>query len=250
TSPEEAMSLMTDMARYGWTVDKPSASQLDVVDALGETTSFKLVDDALKITRPSGLTGDLLKGVASLSISPDYMRRLRDGTPTDANNTWWQVAGTSTAPLQLESGLPVGLGFVLHSAVADSYDKVAGVPEVTEFASLDKLTISLAYVGSIPSDPNPSVSGGNPGGKKVIICHVPPGNPATPPTLSVSVNALDAHLAHGDLLGECQPPADSQPFPQVTVQLFEARAPDDARPVGSPLGSMTLTGQALPMANA
>lgn len=38
---------------------------------------------------------------------------------------------------------------------------------------------------------------------KVTICHVPPGNPANENTLDVSVNAVQAHLAHGDRLGDC-----------------------------------------------
>jgi hypothetical protein len=38
---------------------------------------------------------------------------------------------------------------------------------------------------------------------KVDICHIPPGNPANAHTINVSVNAIPAHLAHGDTIGEC-----------------------------------------------
>ena len=38
---------------------------------------------------------------------------------------------------------------------------------------------------------------------KVTICHVPPGNPGNAHTISVSPNAVDAHLRHGDHCGEC-----------------------------------------------
>ena len=38
---------------------------------------------------------------------------------------------------------------------------------------------------------------------KVTICHIPPGNPDNAHTISVSENAVPAHLAHGDTLGEC-----------------------------------------------
>jgi hypothetical protein len=40
--------------------------------------------------------------------------------------------------------------------------------------------------------------------EKVTICHIPPGNPDNAHTIRVSENAVDAHLAHGDTLGECQ----------------------------------------------
>lgn len=41
------------------------------------------------------------------------------------------------------------------------------------------------------------------GSSKVTICHIPPGNPSNAHNITVSVNAMDAHLAHGDVLGEC-----------------------------------------------
>lgn len=45
---------------------------------------------------------------------------------------------------------------------------------------------------------------GDSGDKKVTICHVPPGNPDNAHTITVSENALDAHLAHGDYEGPCE----------------------------------------------
>ena len=38
---------------------------------------------------------------------------------------------------------------------------------------------------------------------KVQVCHVPPGNPSNFHTITISENALQAHLAHGDLPGTC-----------------------------------------------
>jgi len=38
---------------------------------------------------------------------------------------------------------------------------------------------------------------------KVELCHCPPGNPANCQTICVAQAAVPAHLAHGDLLGEC-----------------------------------------------
>ncbi|HYD21897.1 MAG TPA: T9SS type A sorting domain-containing protein [Flavipsychrobacter sp.] len=40
-------------------------------------------------------------------------------------------------------------------------------------------------------------------GKKVAVCHIPPGNPGNAHVIYVSVNAVPAHLAHGDNLGGC-----------------------------------------------
>lgn len=39
--------------------------------------------------------------------------------------------------------------------------------------------------------------------KKTYVCHIPPGNPANAHTIHVGNPAVDAHLAHGDSLGQC-----------------------------------------------
>ena len=46
--------------------------------------------------------------------------------------------------------------------------------------------------------------------QKVMVCHVPPGNPANEHTLCISPNAVDAHLENheGDHCGPCQIPGD------------------------------------------
>jgi hypothetical protein len=40
--------------------------------------------------------------------------------------------------------------------------------------------------------------------EKVTICHIPPGNPENAHTITISVNALPAHVEqHGDEVGAC-----------------------------------------------
>lgn len=45
--------------------------------------------------------------------------------------------------------------------------------------------------------------GGSGGTTKVCLCHVPPGNPGNAHTICVGAPAVQAHLRHGDSLGEC-----------------------------------------------
>ena len=41
---------------------------------------------------------------------------------------------------------------------------------------------------------------------KVMICHIPPGNPENAHTITVGASAVPAHIAnHGDNVGECGP---------------------------------------------
>ena len=45
-------------------------------------------------------------------------------------------------------------------------------------------------------------------GVKVVICHIPPGNPENAHTVEVGEDAVEAHLAHGDTEGECPDEGD------------------------------------------
>jgi hypothetical protein len=41
---------------------------------------------------------------------------------------------------------------------------------------------------------------------KVLICHIPPGNPDNRHDIVVGAPAVPAHLAHGDFVGTCDDP--------------------------------------------
>ena len=53
---------------------------------------------------------------------------------------------------------------------------------------------------------------------KVTICHVPPGNPDNAHSISVSENAVQKHLNHGDFLGECCPCWEVSELQSVTAE--------------------------------
>lgn len=48
------------------------------------------------------------------------------------------------------------------------------------------------------------------GDGKAEVCHFPPGNPDAAHTINVGVSAVDAHLGHGDMIGECPEGIDSR----------------------------------------
>ncbi|MCP4695224.1 MAG: hypothetical protein GY862_00030 [Gammaproteobacteria bacterium] len=50
----------------------------------------------------------------------------------------------------------------------------------------------------------PAGEAGKRAGDKISVCHIPPGNPGNAHSLSVSANALQAHLGHGDHEGNCE----------------------------------------------
>jgi PKD repeat protein len=57
-------------------------------------------------------------------------------------------------------------------------------------------------------------------GKKVYVCHVPPGNAGNPQTLSISVNAVSSHLSNhaGDRLGSCNQTCDAPPVSTTATE--------------------------------
>ena len=65
------------------------------------------------------------------------------------------------------------------------------------------LAASLAVTGSALLIVLTLSSGPTQAGNKVEICHIPPGNPENFQILNVSQKAVQAHLAHGDILGSC-----------------------------------------------
>lgn len=77
-------------------------------------------------------------------------------------------------------------------------DLIAGNLQANEISVNGRFTFPVFSV--LQSDsPNSSAN-------KVTICHRPPGQPTAAQTLTVSKNALTAHLNHGDTLGACTPP--------------------------------------------
>jgi len=65
--------------------------------------------------------------------------------------------------------------------------------------------------------------GDNDDEKKVLVCHIPPSNPENAHTISISKNALQTHLDHGDVLGKCDKYEDirDKKDPQVKITFPE-----------------------------
>ena len=66
------------------------------------------------------------------------------------------------------------------------------------FTTLAIVIISSA-MGFAQSHNNPCNKPG-----KVLVCHIPPGNPENVQEICVSQNAVAAHLAHGCFVGDCE----------------------------------------------
>jgi hypothetical protein len=76
-------------------------------------------------------------------------------------------------------------------------------------------------------------SGGGPecddGETKVVLCHIPPGNPENAHTIEVGESAVPAHLEHGDTLGACQ--GDTGGGDKVTICHIPPGNPENAHSI-------------------
>ena len=63
----------------------------------------------------------------------------------------------------------------------------------------------LAFEVIIQDTSTGTGGGGGGGEQQVTICHIPPGNPNHPVTITVGQSAWPAHQAHGDHMGACTP---------------------------------------------
>jgi hypothetical protein len=92
-------------------------------------------------------------------------------------------------------------------------------------------------------DLNDRVSAAQGAGRtKVVVCHIPPGNPANAHTITIGAPAVPAHLAHGDVLGLCPTPPPPPPPPGPTAPGAGQVKVDICHiPPGNPANAHTIT---------
>jgi hypothetical protein len=137
--------------------------------------------------------GEILDEVEALGFIPSGPHKGLYGAANYGNNAESRLlkfnvfdAGVTVYPV------PIGFGNV-EGMVSSRH------PESGEWK------LYATQSGDVQGDGNGQGSwGGNGNGNpKVLICHIPPGNPANAHTILVGEPALSAHLAHGCALGSC-----------------------------------------------
>ncbi len=204
---EEVVVQVTERVRDAWWAEVPSANELRVADPQGNVTTYQLVGDELRLTRPSGVQGGLLDGVASVAFSVDTTQRLRDASPVVSAGPWFtkQKPTGPDVEIVLQPGDAMALGFHMDDDAPDSVNTVAGVDEERLAATVDQISLTISFLdGSLKE-----------------FCHLhatPPHNPSHP----------------------------GYPGNRLIAELYEARAPDDARPYGPLLGSIDIPATDIP----
>ena len=107
------------------------------------------------------------------------------GGTADAASFYWEFGPDATPPVSTEQD-PEGVLF-----------GSPGLQEVTLTITRYGCSNTVTKMVDIPQ-----ISCGS-RGRKVLMCHIPPGNPANSFEICVSPQSVNAHLAHGDICGPC-----------------------------------------------
>lgn len=149
------------------------------------------------------------------AITDDYGRTLNLGKVTDDDGDACANIGVTGTIYSLDCTDSTGT-YIFGEIPCDTTLKLTAVKKSFSFSidvtlSCSSLTFDgesgssdiLVSLGNFTFDDNCGASDDGGENDCTVICHVPPGNPDNEHTICISPNAVDAHINHGDYLGEC-----------------------------------------------
>jgi hypothetical protein len=138
--------------------------------------------------------------------SPSLGRQLRRDRPQPNEELVTRIV-QDVSPRSTRSRLNMALAFALTTALVLAFALTGGIGYAASAVGHGTSAITQLVSGKGPAKPGNSAhsqgSSANQYAHKVLICHIPPGNPGKAHTISVDQSAVPAHLAHGDTLGPC-----------------------------------------------
>lgn len=135
-------------------------------------------------------------------------RQLREDRPQPSDELIRRIA-EDVSGRRARRRLDLVLAFTLTMLLAVAFALTGGIGYASSAASKGTTAISQLVSGKGSGKPakNKAQQSNGPSAKqykpKVLICHIPPGNPGNAHTISVAPSAVPAHLAHGDTMGPC-----------------------------------------------
>ena len=204
-----------------------SASSAFAINEVGQVVGADGPTAVLWEQGPAGQwTATILAGLDADGASTAY----------DINNLG-QIVGSSTttdgsgyAVLWENGGIADLNDFLPKDSVWDFLEIAGGINDLGQIVGTGIIAgLDHAFLLTPVSPP---CGGDLNGDGRVTICHVPPGNPDNAHTITVSANAIPAHLAHGDHCGQC---AGERPSAREAGRKFgaqgEINTPGSAAPV-------------------
>jgi hypothetical protein len=135
-------------------------------------------------------------------------RKLRRDRPRPSDELIQRIA-ENVAARPARRRLNLGLAFALTAALTVAFTLTGGIGYAASTVSQGTTALTQLVSGKNSSKSPKGGAAQSKGsstkqyGQKVLICHIPPGNPDNAHTISVAPSAVPAHLAHGDTPGPC-----------------------------------------------
>ena len=118
-----------------------------------------------------------------------------DGDPLSFN--WTQIDGPLVVLSNSTAESPM-----FNATLDGVLEFLLTVVDTSNLTDTDSVTITVNEKDDSAEPTEPPTDGD--GKEKVTICHIPPGNPDNAHTITIGAPAVEAHLNHGDTLGECK----------------------------------------------
>lgn len=198
--PVDEPAQETASARTAAQDDEKNCGCRDIKATLFSTADFST------FTAEGTIVGDL-DGSISFTGDPNSVAQITSATFPPLNST--TSSFTSQLEITTDDGMlttrgvgvaefgPFGVGAEFHRIIAGTgaFSEATGTLYFNVVADETGANFVEDVSGEICTPCNSD--------ETVQVCHAPPGNPANARTITVSVNALPAHRAHGDTEGPC-----------------------------------------------
>ncbi len=170
------------------------------------TTTVKVIGQITPVTITSIPTDNTFTGGVSTNLYLGY----------GAQSTKLQVSLPSTGAPYTYSWTGTGLSNytsanpVFTATAAGNYVFVVTVTNKYGCKTSEAITICVKDIRATNKN-------GTKNNKKVIVCHLPPGNPSNVQMIEVGISAVAAHLAHGCSLGTCNQACGTEAKAPITT---------------------------------
>ena len=201
---------------------------------VGTTLVVWTVKDGLGRT-VSGTQTIIVKAAPACNFATSIVSIPTDNTPTggSANNLYIGYGAQST---KLQVNVPnTGGPYIFQWTGTGLNNNTSAAPIFTPGTSAGNYTFTVAVKNANGCTSTATISicvrdvrsldkNGKWDGKKVIVCHLPPGNPANVQYIDVSINAVPTHVPNhgGDGLGNsCVQPSCNSPYARGVAPTIE-----------------------------
>jgi len=190
---------------WGTFANFPYANAVEIIDAdiAGKIEIFVRTEDGIAYVKikQDGITTDYEFTPAHPSAVLGKINGITGIGTSDINSEWRFEAINDDGTIEIFVRADYSISHIkikqdgeLTEFELDTSKRNTIQNEITKLTGLELNTIDFDWKFEMKIAPHE---------RKISVCHIPPGNTSNAHKVRISQNALEYHLAHGDLLGKC-----------------------------------------------